>query len=369
MLVVGIAVKMAKRSCPFEEFEDVSKVSCTSPNAKIHDVVDSLSPMRSSKSSSCSYFDGEITDGKATMRFFGFDAGVRRRLVEFEDSKKAVTLTNCEVKRARRGENLEVLVSKKTEVEKSEKVFEVESVPAKTKKMGKIIMLKELNDLVPYQVVSVEVKVVRVEEPAIVGQGMKKQDLLIGDSTGNARLALWETEVGTMEEEGSYRLGGLMVRELRKQKFLSTSKQSSIIEKISDIGDVEEGDSDEGGSSGDNFPGTLHNVRVVRVVALEKYSGCIKCTAKVTTDEDDPELGKCVNCGMLQCIDTASQQLRAQLMIKGVGNILTLRAFGKVVESIAQKPAEDVTMAVLLKAAAFDVVHRDGIVRSITRKA
>ena len=30
MLVVGIAVKMAKRSCPFEEFEDVSEVSCTS---------------------------------------------------------------------------------------------------------------------------------------------------------------------------------------------------------------------------------------------------------------------------------------------------------------------------------------------------
>ena len=66
-----------------------------------------------------------------------------------------------------------------------------------------------------------------MEEPAIVGQGMKKQDLLIGDSTGTARLALWETEVGTMEEEGSYRLGGLMVREFRKQKFLSTSKQSS----------------------------------------------------------------------------------------------------------------------------------------------
>ena len=39
------------------------------------------------------------------------------------------------------------------------------------------------------------------------------------------------------------------------------------------------------------------------------------------------------------------------------------------VKSIAQKPAEDMTMAVLLKAAAFDVVHHDGIVLSITRKA
>ena len=98
MLVVGIAVKMAKRSCPFEEFEDVSKVSCTSPNTKIHGVVDSLSPMRSSKSSSCSYFDGEITDEKATMRFFGFDAWVRRRLVEFSFSPRRARFTSQFVK-------------------------------------------------------------------------------------------------------------------------------------------------------------------------------------------------------------------------------------------------------------------------------
>ena len=48
------------------------------------------------------------------------------------------------MKKARRGEDLEVLVTKKTEVEKSKKVFEVKSVPAETKKMGKIIMLKKL---------------------------------------------------------------------------------------------------------------------------------------------------------------------------------------------------------------------------------
>ena len=63
-------------------------------------------------------------------------------------------------------------------------------MPAETKKMGKIIMMKELMDLVPCQVVSVEVKMVGVEEPTIVGSGLKKQDILIGDSTGTARLAV-----------------------------------------------------------------------------------------------------------------------------------------------------------------------------------
>lgn len=66
-------------------------------------------------------------------------------------------------------------------------------------KIGNIIM----------QLVSVEVKVVGVEEPTIVGSGLKKQDILIWDSTGTARLAVWEKEVGRMEKDGSYRLGGL----------------------------------------------------------------------------------------------------------------------------------------------------------------
>ena len=45
-------MKIAKHSS--EEFQEVSKVSCKSSNAKIHAV-----PMK--KSQSCSYFDGQIT--------------------------------------------------------------------------------------------------------------------------------------------------------------------------------------------------------------------------------------------------------------------------------------------------------------------
>ena len=57
--------------------------------------------------------------------------------------------------------------------------------------MGKIIMLKEL--------------MVDVEEPVIVGSGLKKRDIFLRDSTGTARLAVWEIEVGKAEEDRSYR--------------------------------------------------------------------------------------------------------------------------------------------------------------------
>ena len=67
-------------------------MSHPSPKAKIHAVVTSVSPMKKSRTSS--FFDGEISDGKACMRVSGFNAGVHRKLVEFEESKSAVALNS-----------------------------------------------------------------------------------------------------------------------------------------------------------------------------------------------------------------------------------------------------------------------------------
>ena len=97
---------MAKRSreSDVQEFDDISDV-CASPNAKIHGVLNSVSPLKKSKG--CAYFDGQITDGKTTMRLFGFDSSVRRRLAEFPDSTP-VALSHCQIKKSRKGEQLEV---------------------------------------------------------------------------------------------------------------------------------------------------------------------------------------------------------------------------------------------------------------------
>ena len=65
----------AKRSLAFD---DVSDVTTVSPTAKVQCVLTRLSSMK--KSNTCSYFDGELSDGlTATIRL---DAAVRRRLLD-----------------------------------------------------------------------------------------------------------------------------------------------------------------------------------------------------------------------------------------------------------------------------------------------
>ena len=171
---------MAKRS--LDEYEDVSEVVQPSPKAKIRCVVTSLSPIRPSKT--CSFFEGEVTDGKGKMRVFGFDSRVRRRLVDFQATKETVAMRNCEVKHGRKTEGLEILVTKQTKFEKCEKVFDVGSTCGKPE----VTALNELSKLVVFQRVTVEAKILRLEEVMEVAGGKKKQDVVIGDRHGIARL-------------------------------------------------------------------------------------------------------------------------------------------------------------------------------------
>ena len=78
-----------------------------------------------------------------------------------------------------------------------------------------------------------------------VSGGKRKQDVVVADSSGSMRLTVWEEVVGEVVEGKSYRFKGMMVREFKGKKFLSTSKTDSELLEIGDIGEVEVEEEDE----------------------------------------------------------------------------------------------------------------------------
>lgn len=65
----------------FDNFEDVSSVMQTSPNAKIRCVVSEV-PDQMKKGNGSNFFDGRLSDNSKSIRVYGYDPDVRRRLFD-----------------------------------------------------------------------------------------------------------------------------------------------------------------------------------------------------------------------------------------------------------------------------------------------
>ena len=77
-------------------------------SAALHGVVPSLSPLK--RAHLLYYLDGTITDGSKKVRVVGFNPGQQKAIKQFMDSKQSVQFSDCEVKQARRGESMEILL-------------------------------------------------------------------------------------------------------------------------------------------------------------------------------------------------------------------------------------------------------------------
>ena len=149
---------MAKRKLE-SDYDDISDISHPSPNAKICGVLSQLSPMK--QGGSCDYFDGSLTDGKATIRVYRFDPRIHEKLVKFHENKDSLMISNCVIKPSQRGDQLEVRMTKYTDINKSDRALSVD-LEGTTKE--KVICLDELKDLPVYQQIQVEAKVLALDD-------------------------------------------------------------------------------------------------------------------------------------------------------------------------------------------------------------
>ena len=359
-----MASRKRERSQEEESGVDISSIGSESPMQKVQGVILNVSPLKKGRTGN-SYFDGKITDGTSTMRFVGFGDKVRRKIVEWENKDTAVTMSNCDIKRGRREtDGLELHLRNNTEVEKSDKVFDVTQQKAQQNAITDIVQIATLGE---YERVTVEGKAVELNEAKEVSGGKHKQDVVIGDSSGSTKLTLWEEEIGKVVEGKSYRFTAMMVREFKGKKFLSTSKVDSIISEIEDIGEIildeEESEID------DDELIKVHNVKVIGVNRLTVYTACIKCNSKVEVDIDDEEVGECTKCKVIQSVEECKQNISALLIFKASdGSVMSLQVYDQALLDIIEKhDCTAVTAKMLIKAKTFSMQHRNGRVQSIWR--
>ena len=340
-------------------------------NASVHASITALSPVRKGKNSM--YFDGTVTDGTTHLRLVGFDSDQQKKLASFLASGQPAHLTNCEIKTSRQGEKLEILLKKFTDISKSPKKINIPEEDLDVN-MPSVVKLSQLPQIQDFQRISLDIKVVYTEKPLEVTGGKRKQDVIISDDTGTARLTLWENKVNSLDEDLSYALRNVTVRQFRGQKYVSFPRTGSSVEEIPDIGDVVDYDPDS--DDGLSQLRQLTNAVIIGVLSLDSYKSCFSCKARV--ESTSPPFGRCTKCCIMVRMDKCGDQLTAKLVFEeGRGATSNpLSVFGALLQQMCSvSTPREVTQEALLRAPPFrTVTYNDrhvvtGIARESVRES
>ena len=344
---------MAKRPLTFEDTtpkkhlkQDSSQtpisptnINSPSSNATVHALIASVSPLQPS----C-YFDGEITDGDSITRIVGFDKAQRQLLLSFCDRKVAITLINCQIQQNKFHGKLEVVLKGHTKIQESSMAFEITDF----KTIGRpLIALCELDTKQEYDKVTIQAKVVKLREPQAVTTGKIKQDVVVADATGKTTLTLWESHVNTLQLHASYQVSRVTVRIFMGKRHLSIPITGSTIEQISDIENLD--------IDSDSSEDEEHNLKQVTVFGVQQFDAvftCMNCKKTVTPTAE--MAGTCSSCKTTQRL--SDPKLSARLFVKNDQNVISLRAHGDVIKSIANKESS-ITNEDILFSPPFDLSY------------
>ena len=310
----------------------------------------SLSPMRKK------YFEGELTDGHQCVRIVGFDKNQQQKLDSLSKEKLAVQFTNCETKQTDQLDKVEILVKSYTGVALSPSKFDIKDLA----NIGsKSVSLSDVSKLNRYDRVTVRIQVVKINDPDVVGNGKRKQDVTIADSSSSIILTLWEDDIGSLEIGNSYELSKVLVQQFKGHHYLSYPSNGGNITPIDDV--------DEDPPTENSDYTVLESVEVVSVSNFSKQYLCLFCKAHVNSN-DDTGIGKCCKCASIQKLSRCKQQLTCKLgHFDDSDNFITLHAYENILQAIVTEDVA-ITESNLLQAKPFSITYNQYcVITSVSR--
>ena len=242
------------------------------------------------------HFDGRIGDSSTSVRIVGFVPNQQQVLSLHQANAEVVSLEGCEVKKALYTSDMEILVTKETEVLKSPRKIKNPVVVTSDKSLAseipKKITLDQLTTIDKFTRVCMTAKVMKIYDEVEVKAGLVKQDVTLSDKTDTARLTLWAKDIGKVELNKTYDIQNLSVQEFAGNKYLVTTRFGSTFESCSDMDDavnlnLETGDSHH-----------LANAEVAAVSQMEITQICFNCNSNVKIIDD--HIGSCTKCSSTQ---------------------------------------------------------------------
>ena len=209
-----------------------------------------------------------------------------------------------------------------------------------------------------YFTVTVDAEVLHIEDPVQLLDRRSKQNFMISDRTHYIKLTLWEAEVGRLKKYQCYHVSNLLIREFRGEKYITTRKEGTKIEDISDMANV----------TNEEYPEPDDpSVKIIGVESVSSFKSCINCKCRVIKMEGEDEIAQCTKCNTVQFMAETKYLLSANFTLKTTSEEkIHVPAYGNILLDICEnKDCTDITSTSLLKAKPFIVHAVDGTIHSI----
>ncbi len=216
-----------------EESGPLSPSKVTHPATKVDfcAMLTSLSPMKKK------HFLGELIDEHKSIGLVGFDPAQKKQLDALNLKQAPVLLKNCDIQSNKYSKSLEVVIKGYTQIVESTTKFDIDdpsTIGTHSIKLNKLPTMKEYNK------VNVQVKIIDISTPQLVGAGKTKQEVTIADPSGTATLTLWEDDINSLTLSHCYSMKRLLVRVFHDNYSLSLPATGAVITPTDDIPDVSE---------------------------------------------------------------------------------------------------------------------------------
>ena len=124
------------------------------------------------------------------------------------------------------------------------------------------------------------------------GSTLKKQELVVRDTSGSIKLILWQEYVESQQESKTYRLQNVRVKISKDETYIINTAKSEqfVFEEVEAFdGDLPPVDADMVGMATSKVHG-----KIVGVLNISKTLACISCFKTVTSKNE--KIGNCESC-------------------------------------------------------------------------
>ena len=278
--------------------------------------VHAVKPVKKATSSNRKYFNCTIQGEEKLTRAVCFSPEKHSQLKTLQETKSPVKIENFG--HSSNDENGDMLIHKYTKITPIDATKIIFSYSDGLTATG-VVPISSIVNLAVEQLVSVKAQVAHLSGVKIVQtqhQGtLKKQEVIIRDTTGCIKFTLWGDNVDTLELNNTYLLKNLRVKSFNNRKFLNTAKGEEFVHDEPTPFEQQCVSIDDEIT---DFPEKTISTNILGIHQVTRSLSCVSCNKKVVPNPDDDSVGECESktCHLKQLTETCNIKWTLRILVE-----------------------------------------------------